>query len=184
MRTKRFSTSAIIVIAMIFQNILTPLASADTLFAEADDKPRLMFYMSKSFGKKDTLASAPQLGFRLEQPIDIGNFNRNRRSSLALRVPIADLRWTKDFGQSFYLLNSPMYVSQLQLNSWERSSSEGSMSGERSSLESVGPFGRVAILTVGALAILCATNTVICEEDDDGDYTAPTIPDEGTPTDG
>lgn len=182
MPSRQFSTSAIIVIAMIFQTALAPIATADHLFTGEDDKPRLMFYMTKSFGKKDALASAPRLGLRLERPIDLGTITRDARFPRGLQVPIADLRWTKSFGQSFYLLNSPMYRSPLQLNSTEGSSSEDSMSGESASLESLGTGGKVAVFTVGVLALLCATNTVICEKDDDGEYTIPT--DEGTPTDG
>ncbi len=163
-----------ILAALLAQSVLTPLAMADSFMTELDRKPQLMLYASKSFGEKSDLKKAPQFGLRLQRNVEKSPLAFTRGPVLAKTVSVADLRWTRGFGQSMHLMGVPLYRSPLQLNSVEGSSSEGSASGE-----SMGPYGTVIIWSVAALAVLCATNTILCEDDE---YQSPVV--EDPPTDG
>lgn len=164
-----------ILAAILAQSVLTPLAMADGLMTELDKKPQLMFYASKSFGEKSDLRKAPQFGLRLQRNIEKSPPAFVRGPVLSKTVSVVDLRWTRGFGQSMHLMGMPLYRSPLQLNSVEGSSAEGSASGE-----SMGSYGTVIIWSAAVLAVLCATNTILCEDDDD--YQPPA--DDGSSTDG
>lgn len=170
-RTKR-RTAGCAIIALLVQTIILPYASAQEFAVAPDTQPRLMFYVSKGFGESSKLETAPQFGLRLEKEFSPGNLPYGHKRAVALQTDLLDLRWTKGYGQSLRVLDAPVYLSPRQLNS-----TEGSSQGD-TSFESLGSgWGLAAVLGVGTLALLCALETIICEDDDD-DYV---IPDEAGP---
>lgn len=182
MSVLRIRTAACALFALLAQSILAPLALADDFMTALDTQPRVMLYASKSFGDSRELRSAPQLGLSLERAIDMGQSRTNQSryqwglgQNAEPKVAIVDLRWTKGYGNSVRVMNQPVYLSPMQLNSNEDSSGEDSMSGSEESFGSGTPYGKAAWITVGLLAAMCATNTVICEKDEDGNYTVPTV---------
>jgi hypothetical protein len=167
----RKRTAACALAAILVQSVLTPLAMAEDFMTASDNQPRLMLYVSKAFGEKSKLRKAPQFGLRFERSIDIGGLREDRNPIFAKQMSLVDLRWTKGYGRSLHLLDVPLYRSPLQLNSTEVSSSEESSAVDSLSADSIGTKGKVIFGFAAVLAILCATNTIICEK---SDYEAPT----------
>ena len=171
-RTKR-RTAGCAIIALLVQTIILPYASAQDFAVAPDKQPRFMLYVSKGFGDSSEIKTAPQLGLRLENDFSLGHSQYGHIRPIVLNKPLLDLRWTKGYGQSFRVLDAPVYLSPRQLNSTEGSSHEGG-----STLDSLAHgWGLAAAIGVGTLALLCATNTIICEDDDE-EYV---IPDESGP---
>lgn len=170
-RTKR-RTAGCAIIALLVQTIILPYANAQDFAVAPDTQPRFMFYVSKGFGESSKLKTAPQFGLRLENDFSLGNSQYGHNRPIVLNKSLLDLRWTKGYGQSLRVLDAPVYLSPRQLNS-----TEGSSQGD-TSFESLGSgWGLAAVLGVGTLALLCAFETIICEDDDD-EYA---IPDESAP---
>ncbi len=168
----RKRTAACTLVAILVQSVLAPLAIAEDFMIAPDKQPRLMLYVSKAFGEKDRFKSAPQLGLRFERSVEMGALNHDPSPIFAQKMSLVDLRWTKGYGQSFHLLDVPLYRSPLQLNSTDGSSAEDSSSDGSTSEDSFGGYGMHILVGTGILAMLCATNTIICEDDDE-DYTQP-----------
>ena len=148
------------IVALLLQSTIAPLANADPFGTPLDTEPRLMFYVSKSFGESRELHKAPRLGLRLEQDVerDPDGFRLQPDALSFSRQTYVDLRWTHGFGESVRFFGVPVHRSPQQLNSSELESMA-------SSGESSGGYGNVVLYSVIGLGLLCAFETVICEDD-------------------
>lgn len=148
------------IVALLLQNTIAPLAYADPYGMPLDTDPRLMFYVSKSFGESRELYKAPRLGLRLEQDVerDIDGFRLQPDAMSFSRQTYLDLRWTHGFGESVRLFGVPVHRSPQQLNSAEESLASGSG-------ESSGGYGNIILYSAIGIGLLCVFETVICEDD-------------------
>lgn len=127
---------------------------------DAFNEPRVMLYASKRFGNSREVRYAPTFGLRFEQPINLQQQSWQADLGQLSYLPMLELKLYRGHGSQFLFGNVPMLDS-------------GAISVGSSTQESWrNPWfwGGVA---VAALAIACATETGICEDDDDDTYTPP-----------
>lgn len=173
--SKKFTTLALTVV-LAAQVCAPPVAMAADIDDVLDRSSRVMLYASIPFGERNSKRSAPKLGLRLEQPlvsqdsISLLSYSRQRYRSLA------EIRLTNGYGYSLRLANRPVYESAM---SFGEGSSDSKI--ESSIVESLdNKAARAALIFVLGAAVLCFSETLICEDDDEYDPNA----NDGPPTGG
>lgn len=163
---KHIGASAIII--LLAQNLLAPLAVAQSFQDRFDNEPRMMFYLTKGFGDSRKLESAPQLGLRFERSfqLDSGRLSLEPMQRPAFNQSLVDLRWTGGYGQSLHFFGAPVYRSPLQLNSSDIGDSSAEASILKDLGESSGGYGYAILIAIGLGAVLCAAEVVLCESSD------------------
>lgn len=170
----KLRTARVALAVFLVQCFLSPLAAAQDMASALDNQPRVMFYASKAFGDSGALRSAPRLGLRFERSSEHFGLARNAGLQTHSYRAMAEFRWTKGYGQSLLLAGAPVYASALH---WE---SERSSSIAQSSVGFGNRWIMAGVITLGAAAVFCVLETIICEDSKDNYQ----IPDIGTPGNG
>ena len=176
-------TAASVVVMLLAQSILAPLAMAQSFQSPLDNEPRVMFYLSKGFGDSRKPESAPQLGLRFEK-----TYRFETRPSVfepvqrpALSQSLMDLRWTGGYGRSLHFFGAPVYRTPQQLNSSDIKGGGLKSDSLNDIGESSGGYGWTVLIALVGIAALCAAEVGICESSSyNRGRETDTAPDNGT----